>query len=84
MARPVVASNSAGLAEVVADGETGLLVPKDDPSRLADAACRLLSDPDFAQRLGDSARRRASRIFDFDSFLRSHYQTYADILGQRR
>ena len=84
LARPVVASDTAGLAEVVADGETGLLVPKDDPTRLADAVCRLLSDPAHARRLGAAARRRAGRLFNFDSFVRAHYQTYADILERGR
>lgn len=44
-ALPVVASNVSSIPEIVADGETGLLVPPDDPSALAEAVNRVLADP---------------------------------------
>ncbi len=66
MARPVVASRVGGLAEVVADGETGLLVDKEDPAALARAVARLLEDPGTAERMGQAARRRARELFGFE------------------
>jgi glycosyltransferase involved in cell wall biosynthesis len=66
MARPVVASRVGGLAEVVADGETGLLVDKEDPAALARAVAHLLEDPGAAERMGQAARRRARKLFGFD------------------
>ena len=56
MARPVVASAVGGLTEVVRDGETGCLVPPDNPIALADAVAALLADRGAAQRLGEQAR----------------------------
>lgn len=54
---PVVAADSGGHREIVAHGETGLLVPADDPAALADAAQTLLSSPDDRQRLASNAQR---------------------------
>jgi glycosyltransferase involved in cell wall biosynthesis len=50
---PVVATNVGGLPEVVRDGETGLLVPPNDPRALAEGIQVLLSDP---QRRSDMGR----------------------------
>ena len=54
---PVVATPVGSVAEAVRDGETGLLVPQDDPAALAAALVRLRDDPALRERLG--ARGRA-------------------------
>lgn len=64
-ARPVIAARVGGLPEVVLEGETGLLVEKENIDELADAALSLLRDPEYAVRLGAAARRRALSDFDF-------------------
>lgn len=55
--RPVVASRVGGLAEVVDDGVTGLLVPVGDSAALAGAIGRIVADPALAAALGRSARQ---------------------------
>jgi glycosyltransferase involved in cell wall biosynthesis len=54
--RPVVASNIGGLAEVVADGETGLLVPVNDTEELTRQIARLIDDPQLALAIGNRGR----------------------------
>lgn len=56
--RPVVASRVGGLPGLVADGETGLLVPPGDPAALANAVTLLLDDPTRARSMGEKARAR--------------------------
>ncbi len=55
---PVVAFRTAGVPEVVADGETGLLVPDGDDAALAGAVSRLLSDESVRARMAAAARAR--------------------------
>ncbi|PZR54244.1 hypothetical protein DNL40_04840 [Xylanimonas oleitrophica] len=61
--RPVVASRTQGLAEIVRDGVTGLLVPPGDPRALARAVARLLDAPDQARALARAAHREARERF---------------------
>ncbi len=63
-ARPLVASELAGIAAAVADGESGLLVPPGDAAALAAAIERLLDEPELRRRLGSRARSRVERDFD--------------------
>jgi glycosyltransferase involved in cell wall biosynthesis len=59
--RPVIASRIGGLADLVADGETGLLVPHGDPAALRQAMARLLADPSLRERMGRAAQGRLSQ-----------------------
>ena len=61
--RPVVVSRTQGLAEIVKDGETGLLVRPDDPVALADAIAGLLDDPARASALAKAGRTDAAERF---------------------
>ncbi len=63
---PVVAARSRGASEAVRDGETGLLVPPDDPAELTQALARLLSDADLCQRLGQAGRRWVEHEVNWD------------------
>ena len=82
----VVASAVGGIPEVVADGETGVLVPysADDPAAfeagLADAVASLLADPDRAARLGAAGRARAVAEFGWDAVARQTLAVYQRVL----
>ncbi len=55
---PVVATDAAGVADVVADGETGYVVASGRAADLADRVAQLLGDPELRARLGRAARDR--------------------------
>ncbi|HEU0103774.1 MAG TPA: glycosyltransferase [Mycobacteriales bacterium] len=57
---PVVATPVGSVAEAVADGDSGLLVPSDDPAALAAALRRLTDEPGLAERLGARGRQVAA------------------------
>ena len=60
---PVVASAVSGIPEVVVDGETGWLVPPEDPAALARALAAVLADPGEARRRGEAGRRRVAERY---------------------
>jgi len=67
---PVVAGNSGGIPDAVRDGETGFLVPPEDPAAFAEAISRVLADAALAQRMGDSGRRAVETHFNWDRAVR--------------
>jgi glycosyltransferase involved in cell wall biosynthesis len=58
--KPVIASRIGGLPEIVADGETGILVPPGEPDELRAAIARLVDDPGLAARMGTAGRARVA------------------------
>jgi glycosyltransferase involved in cell wall biosynthesis len=75
-ARPIVASRLAGIPDVIADGQHGLLVPERDPAALAEAIGRLLGDRELAARLGAAARRRVLDDLTWDRTARRFERVY--------
>jgi glycosyltransferase involved in cell wall biosynthesis len=60
---PVIASRVSGIPEVVIDGETGWLVPPEDPPALAAALDEWRRDPGEARRRGEAGRRRLETLY---------------------
>jgi Glycosyltransferase len=61
--KPVVSTIVAGIPELVANEETGLLVPPNDPFAIANALGRLAGDQNYRDRLGRAARERIEDNF---------------------
>jgi alpha-maltose-1-phosphate synthase len=72
----VVASKVGGIPEVVADGETGLLVPPDDPEALAESINALTRDRDRAKAMGTAGRERAQSQFDWGKIAQQTAELY--------
>ena len=78
--KPVVASAVGGLPELVREGETGRLVPPNDPEALAAAIAALYASPARAAEMGRAARRYAERHHDPER----HYQALLAIYAAAR
>lgn len=74
--KPVVASNIPGPADIVLNGETGFLVPPQQPNVLAKAIIDLISDPDLAKRMGANGRKRVEELFDARKSVRKIEELY--------
>jgi glycosyltransferase involved in cell wall biosynthesis len=78
----VVATTGGALPEVVGDdGETGVLVPPDDPGALASAIGRLLDDPEARARLGAAGRQRVMSRFTWQVTARGTAECYETLLS---
>jgi glycosyltransferase involved in cell wall biosynthesis len=78
---PVVTSRAFGIPELVEDGESGLLVPPEDPTATAVALARLLSDDQLAGRIGSGGRRVVRDRFDLERNTRALTELFVDYLG---
>ena len=54
--KPMIATDAPGCREIVIDGQTGLLVPIEDPEALAQAIDKLAVSPELRERYGKAAR----------------------------
>lgn len=81
MGIPAAASDLGGPRELVVQGETGLLVPPDDPAALATALADLLHDRDKASAMGEAAYARARRLFDAQTNAAATIALYDEVLG---
>jgi starch synthase len=75
----VVASAVGGIPEVVADGETGLLVPVSDEAALASVVNVLIRDPARAAEFGARGRERAVAEFSWDRIAAQTAELYAEL-----
>lgn len=72
---PVVATDIGGVSEQIIDGQTGFLVPPQDPDAMANRIARLLDDPSLLQRLSPAAAYDAAQRFDLRQQV-LHYLTW--------
>ena len=79
----VVASAVGGNPELVADAETGLLIPPKDAEALAVALERLLADPTEAKAMGEKARQRVEENYSLDRLGREINEIYGELVEKK-
>jgi len=77
---PVVATHVGGTAEVIRDGESGILVPANDVAAIADAMERLIANPDQARKHAGAAQAYARQHFRMDEVRNQYELLYTEIL----
>jgi N-acetyl-alpha-D-glucosaminyl L-malate synthase BshA len=80
---PVIATRVGGLPEVVIDGECGFLFPVGEVEAMAQAASRLLADPQRRRAMGEAGRRRAVETFGQDAVVSRYRALYERVTGRR-
>lgn len=78
---PVVAARSLGITEVISNGETGLLVPFEDPVAMAAAINRVLSDEALGRQLGRNGRLVIRERFGSERMAKRVMAVYDDVLA---
>lgn len=81
LGRPMVSCEiGTGTSYVNLEGESGFVIPPEEPQALADSLCALLSDPGLATRLGQGARARYERMFSGPALGLAYSNLYQDIV----
>jgi len=80
METPVVGTADGGIPEIVTHGETGYLVPPEEPRTIADAVTRLLEHPSRAAEFGQQGRKEALERFDATTITEQEQALYRDVL----
>lgn len=82
--KPVVATGVGGVPDLVAEGETGYIVPPGNDGAMARRLSELLADAELRDRMGRRAREVARDRFGVDRVARSYYDLYHQVCEERR
>lgn len=80
---PVVAFDTGGIPEVVANGETALLAPRQDTATLASALRTLIDNSELRHAMGTAAVPRARRLFSHHVIAENYVQQYREVIALR-
>jgi glycosyltransferase involved in cell wall biosynthesis len=79
---PIVATDAGGNREVVVEGETGFLVPRQSPAMLASRLLWILDHPDESRQMGAAGRRRVEEVFDIRRMVSEYERLYWESTGR--
>jgi len=79
---PVLATAVGGNPELIEDGVTGTLVPRDDPHSMARAMLEYVESSELRRRHGSEARRAVERKFRWEAMVEAYSTTYDTWLGR--
>ena len=81
---PVIAANVGGLPSIINDGETGFLVPANDPYQMAYLIQHLQKDENLNQHIGENARLQALKRHDCETIIKQLVEVYDNILSSSK
>lgn len=80
---PVIATKVGGLQDIVADGETGYLVPPNSPKSIAEKIVLLIQSKELRNKLGKKGRQRALRHFSADRYCKEVESLYLELIDKK-
>jgi len=84
MGCPVVATNVGGVAEIVREGETGFIVPKQNSGEMSKMLVHLMNDSETRGKMGASAKELIRNEFDSAKVARSYEALYLSIIKKKK
>lgn len=76
---PAVITNIPGNREMIVDGESGYVVPKQDPPAMAAALLKMYQNPAQCKTMGKAARQRIANVFNSDRTIEGYYRVYKEL-----
>ena len=83
-ALPIVATPAGGVEELVGHGIHGIIVPFDDPPKLAEALKKLVMDRSLCMSYGENAKKHALNNFSFDTMSEKYLEVYRNLMDRGR
>jgi glycosyltransferase involved in cell wall biosynthesis len=83
MAKPVIAFEIDGVAEIIRDGKNGYLIPPKDSEKLAQSIIHLLNDREKARRMGEAGRDMVDPAFRLEVMLERISEVYEQLIKER-
>lgn len=80
---PVVASDAEGFCEVIKDGETGIIVPRNNPEAAAQAIQALIDNPERRHQMGIAGRQHVQQLYDWNKNVETMKQYYQELLQRK-
>lgn len=77
---PVIATKVGGVPELITDGENGILIPPEDPEKLASAINELLANKELAKKLSDAGYDFVMKNLTWETLLPKYVKFYEDLL----
>jgi glycosyltransferase involved in cell wall biosynthesis len=84
MKKPIVANALGGSTEMIIHGETGFLVPADQPQQMAEYIEGLAIDPDLRNSMGTKAQERFTYCFSLERFIDQWEAVYKELLDSSK
>jgi glycosyltransferase involved in cell wall biosynthesis len=81
LGKPVVATKSGGIPEIIKNEDSGLLVPPADPKALSEGIIRMLTDDELAKRVARTGKSVVKQKFTIDTMVNRNIDVYHEILG---
>tara|TARA_B100000029_G_scaffold235373_1_gene232532 strand:- start:439 stop:1389 length:951 start_codon:yes stop_codon:yes gene_type:complete len=78
---PVIGTNVGGIPELIKNNETGIIIPPENPSKLADAVNELLSNKEKSEKLAANGNRFVKNNMTWDVILPKYIKFYEDLLN---
>ena len=81
--KPVIASRTGGLRELISDGETGILFEPENHKELAEKILYLLNDPAKAEEIGRKAKLLVERKYSINKIVEQIERVYHDVISSK-
>jgi glycosyltransferase involved in cell wall biosynthesis len=81
MNKPVIATNTGGLPEIIEDGVTGLLIPPEDPDAIANAIIRMAKEKEGARELAKRGKEKVLENYTFQQMINRTNEVYQHVLN---
>jgi len=81
LAKPVVATDTGGLPEIIQDGKTGRLVAPADPAALAEGIVEMLTRTEAAKAMAEAGRALVQNFFSTDAMVENNIKVYEKVLA---